>query len=62
MVFDKDEKTGVDVSFIIDHNTGVRTKMRRDRNVWVVDAWIEEEVEDPNPDFARQESVAGNSP
>ena len=57
VTFDKDEKTGVDISFITDKATGVSTKMRRDRNVWVVDAWIDEEVEDVDldPVFARQE-------
>ena len=49
VVFDKDERTGTDVSFIIDKSSGVVTKMRRERNVWVVDAWIE----DTNEDFAR---------
>ena len=57
VIFDKDEKSGVDISFITDKATGVSTKMRRDRNVWVVDAWIDEEVEDVDldPVFARQE-------
>ena len=57
VTFDKDEKTGVDISFITDKATGVSTEMRRDRNVWVVDAWIEEASEDVDidPVFARQE-------
>ena len=57
VIFDKDEKSGVYISFITDKATGVSTKMRRDRNVWVVDAWIDEEVEDVDldPVFARQE-------
>ena len=56
MIFDKDDKTGLDISFIVNKKTGVSTKMRREKNVWVVDAWIEEE--DPahtDAGFARQE-------
>ena len=44
VVFDRDDKTKIDVSFIIDKTTGTVTKMRRERNVWVVDAWIEEPI------------------
>ena len=56
VIFDKDDKTGLDISFIVNKKTGVSTKMRREKNVWVVDAWIEEE--DPvhnDAGFARQE-------
>jgi hypothetical protein len=53
VVFDKDMKTGADISFIIDKKTNHSTKMRRERNVWVIDAWIDEE--EPGMDFARQE-------
>ena len=45
------EKTKIDVSFIIDKTTGTVTKLRRERNVWVVDAWIEEPI--PDTGFAR---------
>ena len=56
VVFDKDETTGTDISFIIDKSTGVRTKMRRERNVWVVDAWVEDEAEkDSRSGFVRPE-------
>ena len=51
VTFDKDEKTGTDISFIMDKRTGMQTKMRRERNVWVVDALVEENY---NPDFAGQ--------
>ena len=51
VVFDRDEKTKIDVSFIIDKTTGTVTKLRRERNVWVVDAWIEEPI--PDTGFAR---------
>ena len=57
VIFDQDEKTGTDISFIIDKTTGVSTKMRRERNVWVVDAWIDDEDEDEqnNEGFTRRE-------
>ena len=51
VVFDRDEKTKIDVSFIIDKSSGTVTKMRRERNVWVVDAWIEEPIAEEG--FAR---------
>ena len=37
-VFDKDKKTGADISFITDKSTNASTKMRRERSVWMVDA------------------------
>ena len=56
VIFDKNEKTGADVSFIIDKTTGMSTKMRRERNVWVVDAWLEEgEPGDNSSGFGRPE-------
>ena len=53
VVFDKDMKTGANISFILDKKTGIGTRMRRKRNVWVTDAWIDEE--DTGIDFARPE-------
>ena len=51
----KDDKTGLDISFIVNKKTGVSTKMRREKNVWVVDAWIgEEDPEHKGLGFARQ--------
>ena len=56
MIFEKDAKTGEDISFIVQKSMGVGTKMRRDRNVWVIDAWIEEEDNKNNdPSFGRPE-------
>ena len=52
VIFDQDDDTGADCSFIIDKRTGHSTKMRRERNVWVVDAYVDE---DPSMDFARPE-------
>ena len=58
VIFDRDEATGLDTSLIVNKTTGVSTKMRRERNVWVIDAWVEED-HDPNKNidsvFARQE-------
>ena len=52
VVFDQDEDTGEDISFIINKKTGVSIKMRRDKQVWVVDAYVEEDI---TSDFARPE-------
>ena len=64
VTFEKDEKTGLDISHILNKKSGMYTKLRRERNVWVVDAWIEEEDDDdinnvdrpakPDEVFARQ--------
>ena len=43
-----------DSGFIVNKATGESIKMRRDRNVWVIDAFI---TEDGNSDFARQETI-----
>ena len=45
VVFDQDEDTGEDISFITNKTDGETIKMRRDRNVWVIDAYIEEDIE-----------------
>ena len=45
VVFDQDEDTGEDISFITDKTSGDVIKMRRDRNVLFIDANIEEEAE-----------------
>ena len=51
-MFDKDDKTGLDISFITNKATGKSVKMRRERNVWVIDAFVEEDI---SLDFVRQE-------
>ena len=55
VTFDRDPRTGVDISCILDKKTGQITKLRREKNVWTIDAFIDEEI-DPNEDagFARQ--------
>ena len=56
VTFDKDATTGVDTSFITNKNTGKSMKMRRERNVWVIDAYLADDM-DKNADslFSRQE-------
>ena len=49
VVFDKDEVTGMDLSFIICKKTGSSVKMKRERNVWIIDAFVD------GSDFSRQE-------
>ena len=52
VVFDKDVGTGRDISFITHKGSGQAIKMKRDRNVWVIDAFVTESSE---PVFARPE-------
>ena len=54
VIFDRDPITKIDTSFIIHKQSGNSTKLRRERNVWVVDAWIEEGEPDPDTPFVRQ--------
>ena len=58
VVFDRDEATKIDASFIVHKKTGESIRMRRDRNVWVIDCYVEEDPEDdPEAEagFARPE-------
>ena len=57
VIFDRDEKTGVDTSRIVHKVTGKTIPLVRDRNVWTVDAYIEEDVETESP-FGRRGSVS----
>ena len=50
VTFDKDVKTGFDLSFITNKGTGQSIRMRRDRNVWTIDAFVNEDS-----DFRRPE-------
>ena len=45
VAFDQDADTGEDISFITNKTNGEAIKMRRDRNVWVIYACIEEDAE-----------------
>ena len=53
VLFDQDEETGVDISRIINKSTGRTIAMRRERNVWTIDAFIQEDVNEA-PGFGRQ--------
>ena len=41
VVFDKDVETGQDTSYMMQKGTGVTTRFRRTRNVWVLDAFVD---------------------
>ena len=45
VMFDQDDDTGEDISFITNKVNGQAIKMRRDKNVWVVNAYIDDEAE-----------------
>ena len=53
VIFDKDEETGMDVSRIINKKTGKVIEMTRERNVWTIDAYIDEDT-DEAVDFVRR--------
>ena len=53
VIFDRDEKTGVDTSHILHKKTGKTIKMNRERNVWTIDAFIDE-VDDTVSSVVRQ--------
>ena len=58
VVFDKDEVTGIDTSFITHKTTGASIRMRRERNVWLIDAYLDSEdgpVDSLSQLFSRQE-------
>ena len=40
VVFDKDEETGQDLSYIYNKRTKKVIKLRRERNVWILDAVV----------------------
>ena len=52
VIFDQCEQTGVDTSHILIKGTGQTIKMKRERNVWTIDASVEEE--DTLSSFTRQ--------
>ena len=45
VVFNQDFDTGEDMSFITKKTNGESIKMRRDRDVWFIDAYIEDNTE-----------------
>ena len=52
VTFDKDLKTGKDISFMLNKKTGVTSRFRRERNIWILDAFIDAEEHDES--FRRQ--------
>ena len=56
VTFEKDMHTGRDLSYIVNKKTGQAIKMRRDRNVWVIDTYVNDESgANSSQDFARRE-------
>ena len=54
MVFDKDMKKDKDLSCMTNKSTGITSRFRRDRNVWVLDAYIKVADENDVQDFGRR--------
>ena len=52
VIFDRDDATGVDTSHILNKATGKTINMVREKNVWTIDAFIDEE--DKKAPFARR--------
>ena len=50
VTFEKDDATWLDISYIVNKTTGAVIKMQRDRNVWTIDTYVNE-----NMDFSRPE-------
>ena len=53
VIFDQDDLTGLDISRIINKKTGKIINMTRERNVWTIDAFIEEDPDEAG-DFGRR--------
>ena len=51
VVFDQDPVTGQDISMIQHKATGVITRLNREKNVWKLDAIVQDNIEEH---FARQ--------
>ena len=56
VTFEKNMKTGQDFSHMTNKISGATTRFRRERNVWVLDAYvqIDESAGDDNQDFRRR--------
>ena len=54
VVFDRDEGTGKDLSMMIHKDSGRRTRFRREKNVWVLDVIVEEDVNNTDEPFHRR--------
>ena len=56
VVFDKDAATGTDTSFIIHKESGRSLRMKRERNVWIIDAYVNDrDANNTEQVFRRQE-------
>ena len=56
VTFDRDASTGMDTSFITHKKSGKSMRMRRERNVWVIDAYLEDDEDRATSSlFSRQE-------
>ena len=55
VVFDQDMETGTDLSFITNKATNESIRMRRENNVWVIDAYVEADSDNEDESFHRQE-------
>ena len=53
VVYDKDLQTGDDLSYILNKSSGKVCKMRRDGNVWILDAVVERDMVMPEEGFSR---------
>ena len=50
VTFEEDDVTGLDMSYIVDKSSGECIKMHRERNVWTIDTFVNEDM-----DFSRPE-------
>ena len=50
VTFEKDDVTGLDMSYIVNKSSGESIKMHRERNVWTIDTFVNEDL-----DFIRPE-------
>ena len=56
VTFDKCDRTGVDLSFIVNKKSGESIRMKRERNVWTVDTYVDPDGEvDSDEVFVRPE-------
>ena len=54
VVFDKNAKTDQDTSHMLNKETGVITRFRRTRNVWVLDAFVDNKSNNNGQSFHRR--------
>ena len=54
VVFDKNAKTDQDTSHMLNKETGVITRFRRTKNVWVLDAFVDNKSNNNGQSFHRR--------